>query len=263
MTRVIGHERNQEILFRSLPPVSIFVGPDSVGKRTLAANLAFHHGIYPPNLIVVYSLDMETARFISTWAMSAPNTTGRMAIVDLQGASERAVDTLLIALEEAPNCRFIFISSSMPQPTLLTRGQTFFFGLLSVEEVQTILSQARGFSEAPAAIFAHASGGQVKRALEAATGYANKSLVLLVLKAFRERSVPALESLADKWSEDASELLAEWCRESITKRWRIFSEEESGIEGREIPLKILMALSGSARPKLVIRASLTNILRSL
>jgi hypothetical protein len=53
-----------------------------------------------------------------------------------------------------------------------------------------------------------------------------------------------------------------WCTEAVTRRFRIFTEDEIGPQrGLKLPLKILTSLATvETRPKLVVRSALMDVL---
>lgn len=123
------------------------------------------------------------------------------------------------------------------------------------------MDRRKGMNATEAKRLAELSGGQIKKAFEALDELTIKPVVLLALRAFREHDAAALDRLADKWSDEHTSLLVKWCTESVTDRWALFSEAESELPGRSLPLKILMALSADIRPRLVVRSSLMSVLR--
>lgn len=255
--RVIGHEPIRQRLSESLPAVSLFIGPESVGKRLTAEWVRQEYGYGEHQTMRVNFLSMDAARDLTEFARG----TDRLAIIQLDKASRAALNALLKTLEDAPATKFILISQETPIETITSRATKFQFGLLTEEQVTKFFSEVRNFKPELAERYASKSGGQIKRAFQFMTGYDAKPLVLQVIRAFREHDLVGLERLADKWTDDATELLREWCTEQITGHWFIFDNAETEIHGKELALKILMALSANVRPRLVVRASLMNILK--
>lgn len=255
--RVIGHEPIRQRLSEALPAVSLFVGPESVGKRLTAEWVRQEYGYGEHQTLRVNFLSMDAARELTQFAQGS----GRLAVVQLDKASRPALNALLKTLEDAPDTKFILISRDLPIETITSRATQFRFGLLRESEVAEFLSEVRNFKPEVAERYASKSGGQIFRAFQFASGYDAKPQVLQAIRAFREHDLNGLERLADKWTDDATELLREWCTEQITGRWTIFDNAETEIIGNELPLKILMALSTNVRPRLVVRFSLMEILK--
>jgi hypothetical protein len=262
--RLLGHDEHYAALKRHLGPVTILVGPRSVGKWTAAEHLRRFHQIGDSDLLRVNRLTADTARTVVRFASTAPHGESKLAIISLTQASAAAMATLLKTLEDAtPTFRAILTSEREPIKTLASRGTIYRFKTLSDEHLIEILSERFGMKGKDAQQAVSKAGGQVKPALDAAKGYEDRVVVIAALRAFSEHDSDALDRLADKWTESASELLAIWCRERITGRWRIFLDTESDLTGKGLPLKILMALNTNNRPRLVVRSSLMSLLRGI
>ena len=262
---IFGHKNLVEALEQNLPPVSLFLGPSSVGKRATAEHLAAHHGVAEIDMLRINHLSMDSARDVVSFASVQPSThAGRLAIVQLDSAYPGALHVLLKTLEDTSGTtRFILIAQNRPLETIVSRSTVYWFGLLSDAELSDVLSEVRGFKKETAERLSLKAGGQVSRAFEFASGYEQKPVVLQAIRAFREHDPVLLERIADRWDDDATQLLSEWCTEQITGRWRIFQDVETEIQGRDLPLKILSALKLDIRPRLVVRFSLMSILRSM
>ena len=251
-----------ESLESFLPPVSLLIGPKSVGKWTMAEHLRAHYNILDSDLLRVFNLTADSSRMLVKFSASFPVGTRKLAIVRLDSAARNSLNTLLKTLEESFSfMNFILLAEEFPIPTIVSRAQVFRVGLLSVEEITQILVEYKGFNPDTALNRAQLSGGQVERALAVQDMKEQKMLVLRVLAAFRENNESILDELAPQWKDEHTELLTLWCSETITKRWKFFSEGESEIPGKSLPLRILMALRAEIRPRLVVRASLVSVLR--
>lgn len=258
---VVGHERITRVLAAELPPVSLFIGPDSVGKWTTAEWLRREHAIQDGDLLRIRRLSADDARTITRFATVAPVGERKLVICRLDKSLPASMNALLKTLEEASeSVRFILISRDMPMLTIASRAEIERFGLLTEAEVAEVL-QKKNFSANQAKIYAALSGGQVRKALRAAEGLDAKVTVLSAVRAIREKDADALDNLAGKWTDEHTELLSELCLEAITGRWRIFNEAEVEGMGRRLPLKILTALRNRIRPRLVVRASLMSVLK--
>lgn len=255
----------QEVMDHVLPlrPVSLFWGPKSVGKRTAAEWLRWSLDIQEGDTARVSRLQVEDAGDLTRFLRTAPFGSVRLAIVSLDGATVAASNHLLNALESLPPTSRVILISSVPQTgPLASRAVHFPFHLLSTEAVEQVLVKKKGFSETQAKVWASTSGGQIFRALQRKDMADNKGPVIAALKAIRERDPELLEKQADKWSDDHTDLMLKWAMEAMTGRWSLYTEEEGGFDTKAIPMRILLALRARVRPRLVVRASLMNVLRS-
>lgn len=248
-----------------LPRVSLFQGPRSVGKWTTAEMLRRRLSVSDSDVLRIKKLLVGDAVTLSRFASLRPTEGSlRLAIVNMDGASAPAVNHLLKALEDSPESSyFILVSSGYVLDTIRSRAAVFPFHALSTNDVATILETKKKFSPIQARIWAERSGGSVWAALSSAEAVETKPVVLLVVKAFRELDIAALEKAADRWTDKHTTYLTQWCHEAITTQWRLFNDDESGIEGRAIPMKILIALRADVRPRLLIRANLMSALRGM
>lgn len=258
---VVGHESVTRVLAAELPPVALFLGPESVGKWTTAEWLRHEHEVDDADVLRIRRLTATEARSFVRFAVIAPKGSVKLAIVRLDRATAPSQHILLKTLEQAPESfRAILISSGAPLSTVMSRSQLYRFSLLTEDQVAEVLRK-KNFNPTEAKHLASMSGGHVNRALTVAESMDPKVTVLAAVRALRERDADALDNLAGKWTDTHTELLADLCRESITYRWRIFSDAEVEGMGRKLPLKILTVLRPNIRPRLVIRASLMSILR--
>ena len=256
---MIGHRNVAAQLGDSLPPVALFVGPDSVGKNTLTLELEERDGL---EAYRYESLSVPLADQIVRNAQTAPRLTEKkLIVVNLDGSRADAQNVLLLALEAAiPSTHFIFLASYDPLDTIMTRCEVFRFGLLSEDEVAEILVSL-GTNEQKAQSMAAVSGGQMKTAFASLHLADDKIPVLVVLKALNERNPDMLEAVANRWTDKHTYLLNRWAREAVTGRWRVFDKSENPIEGQAMPLKILMATRADVRPKLLVRANLMGLVK--
>jgi replication-associated recombination protein RarA len=259
---VVGHSRIIAELNRGLPQVSLFVGPKSVGKWTVAEKFRRDLDIEGSDLLRVRLLKMEDARNVVKFAATSPVGKVKLAIIRITHAQPGPLQVLLKALEEsAPTTKFILIDTKMPNDTVVTRAQVFTFKLLKESQVESFLTDVKRFRPDEAKRLARLSGGQIYRALERATGQEARGAVLDLLRAFESRSLAALDKQAATWTDEHTELLALWCTEAVSGRWNYFKPTDVELEGRALPMKILTALRMDTRPRLVVRASLAHVLR--
>lgn len=256
---VFGHEEIRQVLQKRLPAVSLFVGPKSTGKWQVAEWLRQEHRVSSSDVLRVNRLTQENARFIESFSRTLPQGEFRLCVVRLDGSTEIALNTLLKTLEDTSSTVFILIASERPLPTITSRAEVFQFGLLSAEDVSSVL-QNKNFKPSVAKDRAAKSGGRVEPALGESKLVDGKTEVLKALDAIASHNVKSLESLAPKWTQEHTDLLVSWCYESLTGRWKFFTEDETRIRGTSVPLRILMVLRQDIRPRLVVRAALPALL---
>lgn len=271
---VVGHDQLAEQLRHRLPVVSLFVGPSSVGKATLARELLFGYQLIDTRFLAVAKLTITTAREIIGFVAGAGS---RGILVDLDGATPEGVNALLKLLEDPPpRDRFIFTASHAPMETLASRAQVYRFGYLTNEEVARVVQLVRNVTAAQATEVAVRSGGQVAPALAALRGD-GRGPVLSVLKAvatgddelfFQAISGKRLVVVdGDEERRDAIDvsqlhLLRSWALEARTGRWRLFSPEESyGLDrDPQVVERILQATRRPSRPRVALRAALQPLI---
>jgi hypothetical protein len=259
---LIGHSQILSELNRGLPPVSLFVGPASVGKWTTAEHVRRELGVEGTDLIRVRKLYMEDAHNLVRFASTAPLGDSKLAIVRLSGAQPGPIQVLLKALEEtAPNIHFILIDTKMPIDTVVTRARLFQFRLLTERQMVRYLTEIKRFKPETAQAVAKLAGGQISRAMARVVGDDAKKLVLDLLRLFETRNPAGLTAIAQVWTDEHTELLTLWCTECVSGRWNYFADEDVQFHGKDLPMKILTALRTDARPRLVVRASLANVLK--
>lgn len=262
MMPYFGHSEIVQAVDNHLPAVSLFLGPSSVGKWELAERLKYVKNFKSSDVLRVRRLTQENARFIVKFASKRPKGSARLVIVRLTDkATVGAQNTLLKALEESSNTYFILIAEEEPIATIKSRAVVFNFGLLTDEDVFNILLQRRNYPAEKALECAKLSGGQLDRALGHAQDKESKMLVLRAVDDIWRRDSSDLESLASLWREEHTELLTTWCYESLTSQWKIFSREDSAVQGTKIPLRILIAIRENLRPRLIVRSALASVLQ--
>lgn len=263
---ISGHDKIvSQIEAHGLPPVSLFLGPKSVGKRRLANQLAREMTDSSQDILRINRLTAELARTVSTFARTSPQgSKHRVVVADIDRASENNLNMLLKSLEDiAGQTRVILLASAPPIETVLSRAESVFrFGLLTDAEVQQALIY-RKVSKTEAEIRAAEAGGQLNAVFEHEDRVKLKSLVLIVVRCFREHDNVSLEALGSRWTDEHTAMLVKLAHEATTKRWRLFDEAEAdGIPGR-VWVAILKALKTDVRPRLVVHAQLAAVLRSI
>lgn len=256
---VIGHDAVVAQLEAHLPPVSIFLGPPSVGKHTTAGHLRDFYEVHEADYRYFSRLDSDAIRSIVESSSLTPTGDFLLTVIEMDGSQQIAKIGLLTPLENADEThKFILLTSQHLSPTITSRGQRFSFPLLSEEDMEeilkTVLSRAANVER-----LAKASGGQVSRAFIASKQSAQRAQVIQALQAFGGRDPSYLELAAKEWSEDHTKLLETWCQEAISGRWRVFEETDSPSNDRKLAIRILIALRGGVRPRFVVRSRLMDI----
>ena len=258
----VGHRGIRSRLRTNLPQVALFIGPESVGKTTVAYEAIRLHGVRDDDVCRIQKLTISSARVISESSVVAPRGLLKVYVVFLDGASENAMNALLKALEEAPTTsKFILIATELPPETIVSRAEVYRFPLLSVENVEEILVH-RGINPAVARNAAHASSGQIKNALRYVNGASEAKIgVLATVNALVSRDEDALSAQASRWTDEHTQVLTTLGYELITKQWRVFDPSE--VEGvpSKLALNILEAIRPRVRGRLTVNASLMSLLR--
>lgn len=222
---IVGHERAQQVLGTWEWQVVLLLGPESVGKYTLArhvisAQLADRHSVS-----LCEHLTSDGAREIQHWLLRAPMS-GKHSyvLIDLDGASSQACNQLLKILEEPPDyARFVLVSSTGTLPTIASRATVLRCGLLTTAQVEEVLA-LRGMSADAARRAAPLGGGRVGPALQAAHDGPAKARVSRALRALAARDQPGLSTALREWDDAAHELLGMWAAELACGRWRVFDK---------------------------------------
>jgi DNA polymerase-3 subunit delta' len=215
---VLGHDWVRERLWRSLeagrvPPALLLVGPDGVGKRTLALALG-RALVCPdsgrcdppcatcarvlkgghPDLISVtpltQAIKIEQVREAARQILGRPFEAGaRVVVIDAAHLmTEQAANALLKSLEEPPATSHVLLVSSAPQallPTIRSRCQVVRMGPLPVALLEEHLRQRLGLSPEQARMRALLAAGS----LGAALGFDSDAY-----RAARDRLLGLLES---------------------------------------------------------------------
>lgn len=258
---LIGHMEVVAALTEQFPSAALLWGPPSVGKTLAAEQVRRAHKIFEPDVLRIRRLGVPEARTLIDFASRAASTpAGKVAIVQLDGADRAATDALLKVTEDVhPGMHFLLVASEPIAHTLWDRAQVYPFGLLTQAQVAEFLRTQRGMSAVAAERLAEQSGGQVRGALEALHLAETKAPVLAAVRALRENDPDGLESLAERWRDEHTVLLVRWAHEAVSLRWRTFNDAETGEVG-SLPLRVLLALRREARPRLLVRSVLMDLL---
>lgn len=265
MYAVIGHGPARRMLEAHLPQVVSILGPQSVGKRTLAIYLAQFHGFAPvDSMEFQQTFTAEKARQLREFSLTAPFGEKKLALVHLDKAPEAALNDMLKLLEEPPSYMyFILISSKPTLPTVTSRSQPFYLAPLLEEELCSVLTRFNGMSVGAASKVAFL--GQVNRAKEAYENVNAKATALAVLKAVEAKDVVLFKRSFKAVDDSAARMIEEALLEASEGDWRLFSASDLPVLGRrpEVARKLLEALSrtGSARRSLSARVVLEPLVR--
>jgi DNA polymerase III, delta subunit len=258
----VGHDRVRQYLEEELPSVTLFRGPTSVGKRTLATYLADFHHVSKVDTRIELKLTTDTARSVREWALRAPTSSrSKVAVLRLDGAPESALNALLKVLEEPPDTvNFLLTSVGPTLPTVESRSHTFRLGLLKPAEVYTVLTQQLGMEPAEAARAARQGQGQVRSAAATtARQDPSRDYVIGVLRALAVHDHDLLDQALSHWDTSAHELLRKWAIEAATGRWLTFSDSETfELSQTEVAWKLVRSLGMQSRPKLAARVALES-----
>lgn len=191
----------QAVASGQLAHAYLFIGPDGVGKRTVALELAkalncraplpdrsacdacpsCQKLLYSPPSHPDVTVIEPDGRFIKTDQMrelqaemyARPNE-GKMRVAIIDGADRlnaEAGNRVLKLLEEPPAYAvFLLLAQNLAGilPTIVSRCQTVNFPPLSPEEVRQVLEDRAGLDRAQARLFAALSGGSIGRAISIA-----------------------------------------------------------------------------------------------
>jgi DNA polymerase-3 subunit delta' len=164
------------ILENRLPQTLLFSGPDGIGKKLFAKEIAKTlltkenstdlHILSPEGKSGFYQID--TLRQMLEKAYSAPfESVGKVFILEDAERMQPAASNALLKTLEEPSCdtTFILLSSSAHEilPTILSRCVTLQFSQLSIKQVEKILKE-KNLSEE----FALSSSGSIARAISLA-----------------------------------------------------------------------------------------------
>jgi len=262
MSEVIGHDRIIERLRNGVPQVSLFQGERSVGKWTTALWLRDHLGILPGDLLELRHLNMDAVREAVRFLKRAPFGERRMLIAYLGGVTWQTQTGFLQVLEMLPPTSVVvFVAPpDVVSPALLSRTEVFDFSLLRPEDVKQIL-MGRNFKESTAEHLAELSGGRVTNAIRLMQSNEIKITVLGAVRSLLLRDAKSLDTFAGRWSDEHTELLATMCRETISGRHVLFTDEETEALGRKLALKILTNIRTEVRPRLVVHSQLMTVLK--
>lgn len=238
---IIGHEQALFDLECGLPPVTLLLGPSSIGKTTLAVTVVNRLGC---RLIIHPHLTADIARRV---VETAPvRGWQQVYVLDLDNSTEAAQNILLKVLEEPPaHCRFILIASGSPLATIMSRSRVHRLGLLSDEQVEQVL-RTQGIPPAQAAAAAPSGRGRVAPAM-AAAGDKDAGRVTSVVAAAIRAAVagggPAMDMALRNWTYEHTAVMRRWAVEASSQRWVAFSPDFAPGVTPRCAMRALEALS--------------------
>jgi DNA polymerase III subunit delta' len=222
---VLGHDRVKDLLARALgqgrlPPALLLTGPEGVGKRTLAVEVArgllcdqgpgepcgtcrtcgrTARAIHPDFILVVpevatgflarETIKIEHIRDAVREIVGLPFEARARAVIidDAHAMTEQAMNALLKSLEEPPATSHLMLVTASPQallPTIRSRCQALRLGPLPSALLESHLQEKLGLTPGDARLRAALSGGSLGTALAfEADGYrALRDAILVMLE---------------------------------------------------------------------------------
>jgi len=195
--RILGHERQKEILARAvatdrLAQAYLFDGPEGVGKALVAqalTRLVFceersgcgncpacrkvdHHNHPDLHLLeadgktIKIEQVRELQREMSLRPLEAPRKVALIA--DAEKLTQAAGNALLKTLEEPNGAALFVLLTHQPErllPTIRSRCQRLTFGHLPLEKLKTSLTERLGLDETEGHLLANLAEGSFKKAL--------------------------------------------------------------------------------------------------
>jgi DNA polymerase-3 subunit delta' len=241
---ILGHDRVKALLARALgrgrlPPALLLTGPEGIGKRTLALEVArglicesgpgepcgrcrtcdrAGRGLHPDLIVVtpersesflrVAAIKIEQVRDAVRAIAGLPFEARARAVLidDAHAMTEQAMNALLKSLEEPPATSHVMLVTAAPQallPTIRSRSQTLRMGQLPSALLESHLQERLSLSHADARLRAALSGGSLGAALAfEAEGYrALRDEILAML----EKAPGAAAHHRLQWAEGLSE----------------------------------------------------------
>ena len=238
---ILGQDRAKQLLkahlaAKTVPGAMLLVGPDGVGKRRLALELAkalncaegassscdrcpnciqMTRQTHPDLHVVVTSgasdqIKIDDIRhLISRVALRPFSVRVQVAIIDgAERLTEEAANSLLKVLEEPPaTTRFVLLASCLSDclPTIVSRCQLIHCQPLSPELIRTILIETQGCDAAAAETIALLARGSAAEAIRLAQRWPSYQQVLVRLAS--EGSAAWLEQPLPETREEVLALL--------------------------------------------------------
>lgn len=263
-----GHRDVVAQLETELPPVTLLLGPPSVGKWTLTQYLAERHGV----LAVDHSahptgFTADSARAVRTFVQRAPLGKLKLVTARLDRSTPTSWGVLLKTLEEPPApVRFLLTCDTWTtnRPalpgTITSRAAIYPLGLLADYQVAAILI-ANGMNPLAAQKAARLGGGQVRPARDAlAVADDAKDTITTLMNAVAAGDRDQLTRAMRNVDDSTAHLLGVWLGEALTRRWKTFTAPDALPPRREL-FAALAALRrlGRGTPRLAVHAALDAI----
>jgi len=246
---ILGHKRPIAILQRAiqsghLPHAYLFTGPEGIGKKRVALNLAkalnceggsgadccdscipcrkIDKGIHPDVSFIEPtatspkiepSLKIEQARDAQRDISLKPYEGKKKVYIfdQAERMTEAAENALLKTLEEPPGETLLILVTSSPHtllPTVLSRTQRIRFDPLCPEEMASYLMKIRAWGEEKAKFVASLSGGSLGRALarEEEDLFSLRDETVSILPSILKGGICQILDLAEAWAREKEEL---------------------------------------------------------
>jgi DNA polymerase III delta prime subunit len=267
LRELVGHHKARTELseFETLPPALLLLGPEGVGKRTLARSLARGTGAEGLDLQLIDRLTKATAREVAEHHEHFPLASPvRATVADLTAAPEDALNALLKLVEHPPPySHLIFHSDTYPALTMRSRCHQVHFGRLTEEEVVAVLRGLHTSGDLETA--ARMSSGRVSVALAYLSEHQPRADAERILRAAAQRRRTDLEEAFSEILKLAGEsyaerearldvlcrLLARSIRSSLSP-----TERDHALAGIPAPVRMeaLLVLEGRSRSSLRLKA---------
>jgi len=176
---IVGHSRQLGLLRRlveegAFPQSSLFVGPEGVGKRTVARELLStlcKGGFNVKEAGVEKPVTVDEVRDISSWLFTKPASgSGKAVIIDRADEMRgEAANALLKTLEEPPAYAYICLIGRNEEsilPTIRSRCRVFRFGPLPDSSVAYIVEKMGFKADGKVIKLARGSVGNALKLLE-------------------------------------------------------------------------------------------------
>ncbi|MDH7500347.1 MAG: DNA polymerase III subunit delta' [candidate division NC10 bacterium] len=246
---ILGHKRPIAILQRAiqsghLSHAYLFAGPEGIGKRQVALNLAkalnceggaagdccdacipcrkIDKGIHPDVSLIepqasspktAPSLKIEQARDVQKEISLKPYEGRKKVYIfdDAEKMTDEAENALLKTLEEPTGETLLILVTSSPHsllPTVLSRTQRIRFDPLGPEEVGSYLMKTRSWEAERAKFVASLSGGSLGRALarEEKELFSLRDQTLAGLSTVLQGGICEILDLAESWAKEKEDL---------------------------------------------------------
>jgi DNA polymerase-3 subunit delta' len=247
---VIGHEKQKTHLQKlladgALPHAYLFAGPEGVGKRMMAEDIAavlVPQGYALDRLTLaperdedgkIHAIPVEAIRNLKSWVAMRPTGLHKVAIIDdADWMGGDAANTMLKMLEEPPAYAHFFLTTSRPGSTLSTitsRCQRMDFYPLDEAEMRLALKKQK-FSEDDRALVSAVALGRPGAAIRLAGGKrltkvakAIAGLERVLKSGLAERLVYAKEVAEDDDVADVVRWWLAWTRTHLGERPQLAS----------------------------------------